>query len=57
MRKECKIVRELMPMYLQGICDKDVMNYISNHLNGCVECRSTYDILNNEELSERTSLL
>ncbi|MGL4848829.1 MAG: zf-HC2 domain-containing protein [Clostridium sp.] len=49
MRKECKLIRELMPLYVDGVCDKEVMNYIDEHLKVCEECKSAYYILSDEE--------
>ena len=38
-KKECEIVKDLFPNYIDNLTSKDTNNFIENHLNECKDCR------------------
>lgn len=38
-KKECEIVKDLFPNYIDNLTSKDTNNFIENHLNKCKDCR------------------
>ena len=38
MRNECNIIRELLPLYWEGMVSEDTEAYVKEHLEGCAEC-------------------
>ena len=36
--KECDIIRDLLPNYMDNLTSKDTNAYIEDHINGCSEC-------------------
>ncbi len=44
MRKEsCAIVEELLPLYVEGLLNSEVTEYVEEHLRTCKECSSDYE--------------
>ena len=54
MMKECKIVRDLMPNYIDGLTSKESNEYIEKHLETCNDC-TTYlnEMKSNVELKSK----
>jgi len=40
MRNECNIVKDLLPLYLDGIASTDTVSYVEEHLETCDACRA-----------------
>lgn len=40
--KECKIVRDLLPNYIENLTSEETNNFISNHIEECKECNKVY---------------
>ena len=38
MSKECEIIRDLLPLYAEGLTSKASNEWIEEHLNTCPEC-------------------
>ncbi len=38
-KKDCKIVQDLLPNYIEKLTNEETNNYIENHLNECSECK------------------
>lgn len=38
MKNECSVVRDLLPLYLEGMVSEDTAAYIKEHLENCTEC-------------------
>lgn len=38
MRNECNIIRDLLPLYWEGMVSEDTEAYVKEHLEGCAEC-------------------
>lgn len=39
MKKECSIVKDLLPLYLEDMVSEDTASFIEKHLNSCDECK------------------
>ena len=50
-QNECRIVLDLMPSYVDGICSKESKEYIEKHIDSCAECKKVYDMMK-ADLSE-----
>lgn len=52
----CKIIQDLLPLFIQGlICDESIRT-INEHLNKCDKCKQVYEALS-EDLSMEDSLI
>lgn len=45
---ECSIVRDLLPLYIEGLCSEETSKCLEMHLLECNVCRETYDNLSKE---------
>lgn len=43
MSKECSIVRDLLPLYMEDMVSAGTGEYVKEHLDGCGECRTEFD--------------
>ena len=43
MNKECSIVRDLLPLYVEQMVSADTGEFVKEHLEGCRECRGEYE--------------
>ncbi len=53
MSKECDVVRDLLPLYVDGACSEASADMIRNHIANCTECYAIFQELcsvTNEEL-------
>ena len=39
---KCNIVKDLIPLYIDGICSNDTKEFVDNELNKCDECNEFY---------------
>lgn len=42
MKKECKIVQDLIPNYLEKVTTEETNEFIKEHIEGCKECKDVY---------------
>ncbi len=42
MKNECSIIRDILPLYAEGIVSDDTTCFVEAHLKGCNECSSIY---------------
>lgn len=47
-KRDCKIVQDLLPNYMEKLTDKETNQYIEEHLGGCQECKTVYISMNKE---------
>ncbi len=45
MKKECNIVKDLLPLYLDDVCSKESKELVLNHLKNCDECQKELENL------------
>ena len=43
MKKECSIVRDLLPLYAEDMVSADTGEFVKAHLERCAECRDEYE--------------
>lgn len=46
--KNCKIVQDLLPNYIEKLNNKETDLFVENHLNECVECKKIFENMQNE---------
>ncbi|QQF61075.1 zf-HC2 domain-containing protein [Bacillus mojavensis] len=39
----CFLVRDLLPLYIEGDCKKETENFIEKHMNTCRSCREMFE--------------
>ncbi|MGG0716948.1 zf-HC2 domain-containing protein [Robertmurraya massiliosenegalensis] len=42
---KCNLVRDLLPLYVEGDCSLVTNKLVKNHLQSCKECRELYDLM------------
>lgn len=50
-KKECDIIKDLLPSYVDNICSEASKEWIEAHLADCEECRATAEALKTTEFS------
>ena len=53
--KECKIVQDLLPSYIEKLTSKDTNEYIEGHLKTCENCTNVYNDMKAEIKVNTTS--
>ena len=48
--KECNIVKDLLPLYIEELCSEDSRQYVENHLKTCEQCKESLTYLKYSEL-------
>ena len=43
MSKQCEIVQDLLPLYVDGACSESSVEMIKEHLETCADCRAIYE--------------
>lgn len=46
--KECKIIQDLLPNYIEKLTNKETNSYIEEHFEICDNCKNTYEKMKNE---------
>ncbi|MGF7533348.1 zf-HC2 domain-containing protein [Bacillus mexicanus] len=41
----CFLVRDLLPLYLEGDCNKETEHVVEEHLKTCSRCKEMYDLM------------
>lgn len=52
--KECKIIRDLFPSYIDGLTSETTNQYIEEHLNNCEECKKVLEDMKKDIKLETT---
>ena len=45
MNYPCGIIRDLLPLYIDDVCNEESKQAVQNHLSGCEKCRSYYEAM------------
>ena len=45
MSKQCDIVRDILPLYVDGACSEASAEMVKEHLNACADCNAIYQKL------------
>lgn len=48
MKNNCDIVKDLLPLYADGVCSEDSRALVEEHIKGCNSCRSELETMGNE---------
>ena len=48
MNKDCKIVQDLLPTYIENLTSKETNEYIKNHLKECKDCKKVLENMQND---------
>ena len=43
--KECKIIRDLFPSYIDDLTNKETNQFIEEHLNSCKDCKKVLETM------------
>ncbi len=54
-KKECKIVQDLLPNYIEKVTTEETNGYIENHLKTCKECPKVYSTMS-ENLNTKPTI-
>ena len=46
----CGIVRDLIPLYIDGVCSEESTEMVRNHIENCKECRDIYESMKDESI-------
>lgn len=52
MNKQCELVQDLLPLYVDGICSQTSTQLVEEHLTSCPECTQVYNNLKNKECDD-----
>ncbi|MBQ8823526.1 MAG: zf-HC2 domain-containing protein [Lachnospiraceae bacterium] len=52
--KDCNIVKDLLPLYIEELCSEDSKEYVEKHLKNCGECKESFEYLKYSELCVET---
>lgn len=52
MKKECNIIRDLLPNYIEDLVSKDTKEYIEKHINECSDCKNALEIMREGKCKE-----
>ena len=45
MSKDCKIVEDLLPNYMEHLTNDETNNFIEEHLSNCKNCEKTFNFI------------
>ena len=47
-KKDCKIIQDLLPNYIDNLTTQETNNFIEEHLKECEECKKKYENMKND---------
>lgn len=53
---DCNIIKDLIPLYKEGICSKESKELVEEHIKTCKSCRDYYQSLDDEEITNNKPL-
>ena len=56
MKKDCNIVQDLLPNYIERLTNEETNKFIEEHLKTCEDCKKIYDDMK-ESLNKKTSFI
>lgn len=51
--KNCNIVRDLLPLYIDDVLSIDSKNFVESHLESCSDCKKEYELMKEELIIPR----
>ncbi|MCI8700018.1 MAG: zf-HC2 domain-containing protein [Clostridia bacterium] len=55
-KKECNIVRDLLPNYTEDLLNADSIQLVENHISNCIECKEILEMLQYDKKEQDTKL-
>ena len=55
MYSKCNIVKDLLPLYIEGLASKDSKEFIESHIAECDSCRRELSMLNKDDAQKQFS--
>lgn len=52
MKYPCKMIQDLLPLYLDGVCSEESKEAVEQHLQECPDCRQFFSAMREAELPE-----
>lgn len=52
----CSIIRDILPLYIENIISKDTKQFVEEHLSHCEECKSYFEVLQEDIPFEKNCL-
>ena len=43
---ECNVVKDLIPLYIEGCCSEESATIVKNHIENCTSCKEFYESMN-----------
>ena len=53
MKNDCKIIKDLLPLYAEDMVSEETAQYIDEHLKDCEECRTELESLKDGAVVEK----
>ena len=47
-KRECKLVQDLLPNYIEKVTSEETNQYIEEHLQNCTDCEKVYTSMTEE---------
>lgn len=54
MNVSCEIIKDLLPLYHDGVCSSDSKKMIEDHLEHCADCKAELEAMDNDIISARS---
>ena len=55
-KENCKIVKDLLPSYIDGLTSEDTQKYIETHLEECNECKESLENMKKDFEKEKKDI-
>ena len=60
MNKDCEIIKDLLPLYVDDVCSTETKEFVEKHLKNCNECQKIFETMekdeNNKNSDEKESI-
>lgn len=53
MKISCEVIRDLLPLYHDGVCSNDTKKIVEEHLAICSDCREELQLISGEVILEK----
>lgn len=57
MKKECSVVRDLLPLYLENMASEDTAIFVKEHLENCSDCTAEFEHLKSGKQIDEEKIL
>lgn len=55
MNKDCEIVRDMIPLYIDDVCSNGTKELVKKHLENCNECQEIFQTMRKNEKNENSN--